>query len=195
MSPPARGRGLKLVQRLGGKGGVDVAPRAGAWIETPSQANPHSHRESPPARGRGLKLRVVVGDALLAGVAPRAGAWIETGATGRVENLPGVAPRAGAWIETTRASASYRKSVRSPPARGRGLKHDGVLHADRTHESPPARGRGLKHPGDYRSRRHPDRRSPPARGRGLKRLVVDPVASDVEVAPRAGAWIETSARP
>ena len=56
MSPPARGRGLKLM-----KGGDEnevgqVAPRAGAWIETYLSA---------PAKTGGL-------------VAPRAGAWIET---------------------------------------------------------------------------------------------------------------------
>ena len=56
-SPPARGRGLKLgvlgiANRL-----VNVAPRAGAWIETATNAQV----------------------AAVNGVAPRAGAWIETG--------------------------------------------------------------------------------------------------------------------
>ena len=33
-SPPVRGRGLKLVKKLVIAGCFDVAPRAGAWIET-----------------------------------------------------------------------------------------------------------------------------------------------------------------
>ena len=57
---------------------MGVAPRAGAWIETPGQAL----------------------ERLDAGVAPRAGAWIETrGVRGRMDGV--VAPRAGAWIETS----------------------------------------------------------------------------------------------
>ena len=34
MSPPARGRGLKLVFGPPGNGKSHVAPRTGAWIET-----------------------------------------------------------------------------------------------------------------------------------------------------------------
>jgi len=33
-----------------------VAPRAGAWIETPQQPKVRQEPRSPPARGRGLKL-------------------------------------------------------------------------------------------------------------------------------------------
>ena len=78
-SPPARGRGLKpsslviLTLRL------QVAPRAGAWIET---------------RPSWVWFSA-------ASVAPRAGAWIETVNTPNIDHRPYVAPRAGAWIETT----------------------------------------------------------------------------------------------
>ena len=57
----------------------EVAPRAGAWIETV-----HLAWQAPGP-----------------GVAPRAGAWIETVHLAWQAPGPGVAPRAGAWIETT----------------------------------------------------------------------------------------------
>ena len=58
------------------------------------------------------------------------------------------------------------------------------------HMSPPARGRGLK---QYKS--EPYRimsESPPARGRGLKLWIVLCCSIRNLVAPRAGAWIETT---
>ncbi len=121
-SPLAQGRGSKQLgklvltvqlQRRPSRRGVDrnlaelvevvdgalVAPRAGAWIETPPATFP---RRTGP-------------------VAPRAGAWIETASMGRPLTITSVAPRAGAWIETT---AVTRRSGRrtSPLAQGRGSK-------------------------------------------------------------------------
>ncbi len=58
-SPPARGRGLKRAGRGIASQEIEVAPRAGAWIET-------YHYYLECVKGK---------------VAPRAGAWIET--TGR----------------------------------------------------------------------------------------------------------------
>ena len=78
MSPPVRGRGLKLVLIQTYRLQQPVAPRAGAWIETED---------------------VVLNDADCA-VAPRAGAWIETREIGYKDPIVAVAPRAGAWIET-----------------------------------------------------------------------------------------------
>ena len=74
-----RGRGLKLLQERKhlGKGEVapragawietfsmipvfprvGVAPRAGAWIETSIIFTPLLYNKSPPVRGRGLKLK------------------------------------------------------------------------------------------------------------------------------------------
>ena len=54
-----------------------------------------------------------------------------------------VAPRAGAWIETLKTTIG-QSHLRSPPARGRGLKHVYPLSNSCECESPPARGRGLK---------------------------------------------------
>ena len=54
----------------------------------------------------------------------------------------GLAPRAGAWIETQTCSI-VSPLPSSPPARGRGLKHDRHLELVPRHVSPPARGHGL----------------------------------------------------
>ena len=60
---------------------ANVAPRAGAWIETVEFIRELAETE---------------------GVAPRAGAWIETGRPPSHSALQeDVAPRAGAWIEST----------------------------------------------------------------------------------------------
>src|SRR4051794_8543136 len=100
-SPPVRGRGLKRGHALHDGAGGDVAPRAGAWIETvgrsPSTTRARvapragawietaarsptasTARASPPVRGRGLKQAPFVGLDATPPVAPRAGAWIET---------------------------------------------------------------------------------------------------------------------
>ena len=55
-----------------------------------------------------------------------------------------VAPRAGAWIETQHHKL-LSNFLKSPPARGRGLKQLKRAGADPAWMSPPARGRGLKH--------------------------------------------------
>jgi len=57
----------------------EVAPRAGAWIET-VKSNPSSERifSSRPVRARGLKQQAHDVTGLQYLVAPRAGAWIET---------------------------------------------------------------------------------------------------------------------
>ena len=100
----------------------DVAPRAGAWIETLYDGIPNKNGKSPPVRGRGLKPigRIAEGVSMmsppvrgrglkritaiiscpLGDVAPRAGAWIETLGLYHLHWRLNVAPRAGAWIET-----------------------------------------------------------------------------------------------
>ena len=54
-SPPARGRGLKPLLWRGQQTKKEVAPRAGAWIETCTVLYASQRFGSPPARGRGLK--------------------------------------------------------------------------------------------------------------------------------------------
>ena len=78
-SPPARGRGLKLVDPRAALRDHPVAPRAGAWIETSkTRWRTWARSSSPPARGRGLKRLHGYEDNRHRRVAPRAGAWIET---------------------------------------------------------------------------------------------------------------------
>ena len=100
-------------------------------------------------------------------VAPRAGAWIETRRDFRDGLAPVVAPRAGAWIETALGTRSPRPAV-SLPVRGRGSKlmprRRDVLQGGRS----PCGG--------------VDRNSASAANRCTSC-----------VAPRAGAWIETTA--
>ncbi len=57
MSPPTRGRGLKRHAQAGECATHQVAPHAGAWIETLFGGTKNqSGIASPPTRGRGLKL-------------------------------------------------------------------------------------------------------------------------------------------
>src|SRR5690606_32597684 len=75
---PTRARGLKRASPLPFLGAANVAPHAGAWIETST------------ACSIGIKTRV----------APHAGAWIETPELSETVQEDSVAPHAGAWIET-----------------------------------------------------------------------------------------------
>ena len=80
-----------------------VAPHAGAWIETKSA--PDSGPEvgwSHPTRVRGLKPVKLAISAEDTFVAPHAGAWVETPCSAATAVAAAcVAPHAGAWIETT----------------------------------------------------------------------------------------------
>ena len=75
---------------------AEVAPRAGAWIET---FLGYQFREY------GL-------------VAPRAGAWIETCMARPPCTSCRVAPRAGAWIETDQGVDSWVLKLCRPPRGG-----------------------------------------------------------------------------
>ena len=100
VSRPVRARGLKLNRRRSNRPDMEVAPRAGAWIETALL---------------GLCTRTVY-------VAPRAGAWIETLHKTRPAGAGIVAPRAGAWIETKSLKKTSKVLQASRPVRARGLK-------------------------------------------------------------------------
>ena len=166
-SHPSRVRGLKLRQILHALRRDRVAPLAGAWIETRANRATYTRcLRSHPSRVRGLKL--VVGQNLRERrlVAPLAGAWIETRADRQRVGGRRVAPLAGAWIET-RASRRARRARASHPSRVRGLKLRSL-------------GCRVALP-----------KSHPSRVRGLKRLIRAIFPPTLEVAPLAGAWIET----
>ena len=101
-------------------------------------------------------------------VAPRVGAWIETAVSHRIpRRIRAVAPRVGAWIET---GIIRRDGVSrlSHPVWVRGLKRAVLIGLLSVWPSHPVWVRGLK-------QQHA------ARYDGLH-----------NVAPRAGAWIETT---
>jgi len=72
-SRPARARGLKLFLASGLRNIIGVAPRAGAWIETPPVVRVICLITSRPARARGLKRRKLFIGKTKRQVAPRAG--------------------------------------------------------------------------------------------------------------------------
>ena len=98
-SHPTRVRGLKLRQFLLNITLIQVAPHAGAWIET----------------------TVIEVWPYVKQVAPHAGAWIETGEHIKNSNFRNVAPHAGAWIETSDSSFFAFPKIPSHPTRVRGL--------------------------------------------------------------------------
>ena len=195
LSPPARGRGSKRLADLGLDYGADVAPCAGAWIETPRRG-PAGWRGRRPLRG---------------------GVDRNFGVHRRRRALADVAPCAGAWIETPRRSVLARPCR---PLRG-GVDRNSSTAARR---SPRAGSRPLRG-GVDRNRRSADRpaqelgrplrggvdrnASPastitaaaarrPLRGGVDRNSIGRQPRRNVPVAPCAGAWIETierSARP
>gem|GEM_PF-673846 len=123
LSLPTRERGLKPNSPVPDLLNPQVAPHAGAWIET-------------------TRCTAAISTAR---VAPHAGAWIETLATRHRSRPPNwslptrerglklmrnadafnyrmVAPHAGAWIETLGVFAGFGRKL-SLPTRERGLKH------------------------------------------------------------------------
>ena len=112
-----RVRGLKPSLSDIWAGAVNVAPRAGAWIETGVILLTAALLEwsSHPVRVRGLKLQQEILKVLQEVVAPRAGAWIETFSFRCMFSSSTVAPRAGAWIETEfRHPRIFRGRRRTP---------------------------------------------------------------------------------
>ncbi len=189
-SLPARERGSKQDVHDLRKPLIRVAPRAGAWIET---------------------LRAFWGT-LPPAVAPRAGAWIET--------HRGPAPRRPCWSLPARERGSKRATAdiqrphpQSLPARERGSKPQNGDHLCLGHESLPARERGskLNRITNYikEMRRSPrgsvdrnvwglrglrSRRSRSPRGSVDRNAYWGGYPYRLDVAPRAGAWIETASR-
>ena len=96
-------RGLKPVFDNNKLTNPTVAPRAGAWIETPSDFLIDIFSLVAPRAGAWIETSSNIDQVSQIIVAPRAGAWIETIYMGHIRSRKIVAPRAGAWIETTDA--------------------------------------------------------------------------------------------
>ena len=142
-SRPSRARGLKQKFLQCHNVPPNVAPLAGAWIETRPSYTIDCAAIVAPLAGAWIETSKSSNSSHHCTVAPLAGAWIETLATRSSTPCNVVAPLAGAWIET---SSRFRSRVPlwSRPSRARGLKHllkstsSGIL------ESRPSRARGLK---------------------------------------------------
>ena len=115
-----------------------------------------------------MKLKCRVTAILDNSVAPRRGAWIETWHLHVYMRRERVAPRRGAWIETL-PKKPKPGPVPSHPAGVRGLKHGTCTFTCAVSGSHPA---GV---------------------RGLKRTMIEGLPWSSKVAPRRGAWIETTA--
>ena len=100
VSPPTRGRGLKPAQAGDENQALEVAPHAGAWIETKLMINPACGCRSPPTRGRGLKPPATEAEKQEVRSPPTRGRGLKHDSATTISIRTGVAPHAGAWIET-----------------------------------------------------------------------------------------------
>ncbi len=100
-----------------------------------------------------------------------------------------VAPRAGAWIETATHASCTTLTGRSRLVQARGLKHCGDGGVVGAQPSRLVQARGLKL--GYVLKGEQQTRSRLVQARGLKLLLLWGEALHDQVAPRAGAWIET----
>jgi hypothetical protein len=119
LSPLMRGRGSKPRRAPRWVERADVAPHAGAWIETRSRRKRLRRMTSPLMRGRGSKQIAVALFDVGVDVAPHAVAWIETAISATKGTRRYVAPHAGASAPLRRVSlpGSARADVRDPDRR------------------------------------------------------------------------------
>ena len=166
----------------------DVAPRAGAWIETPSRTLADSRASSLPVRERGSKHA-------------DAQCW---------RQRRGRSP-CGSVDRNVDISSQQALPITSLPVRERGSKHGLSARWRRTRASLPVRERGSKHQheqphlgaaGSCSPCGSVDRNTPywskncppcvaPRAGAWIETRTIQAADSSIQVAPRAGAWIET----
>ncbi len=117
-SLPVRGRGLKHASADSVSLLRTVAPRAGAWIETPKSPPVYRRPPSLPVRGRGLKLvrRLHVDEHPPS--LPVRGRGLKRQKTIHLRLDFRVAPRAGAWIETPSRAPGREPPYRRSPCGG-----------------------------------------------------------------------------
>jgi len=128
---------------------------------------PAGSGQSRPSRARGLKQAPGHIRVNLKVSRPSRARGLKLGLNHLDGVFQGVAPLAGAWIETANPECGRLRQCPSRPSRARGLKQ---------HECGFAHGRA---------------RSRPSRARGLKHPDLKPINAADNVAPLAGAWIET----
>ena len=145
---------------------ISIAPRAGAWIESIKKRDDRDAADIAPRAGAWIERLVGTGGLTSTSIAPRAGAWIESNDSRNTQNHHDIAPRAGAWIERSMPIRLLTRRVISLPVRERGLK-------DRLcwpHTTP-----------------HP---IAPRAGAWIESVNVNLLFPMFWIAPRAGAWIE-----
>ena len=128
-SPPARGRGSKPVPARCSRRMTPVAPRAGAWIETPDRRRRAVAVDRRPPRG-GVDRNFWHGSEQLdvAWSPPARGRGSKPFARRRSDRRPTSPPARGRGSKRLDRARSASRPVRSPPARGRGSKHDRSDH-------------------------------------------------------------------
>jgi hypothetical protein len=99
----------------------DVAPHAGAWIETGSAGWKVRLYESPLTQGRGLKHPPLSDRGVKCESPLTQGRGLKRFLSEYIQRVGWVAPHAGAWIETGSAGWKVRL-YESPLTQGRGLK-------------------------------------------------------------------------
>ena len=167
-----------------------VAPHAGAWIETSICRQAYCVSSRRPSR-RGVDRNVINGDRSRRRCRRPSRRGVDRNLSAQLtERIKIVAPHAGAWIETSRLSFGSRRAGSRPSRRGVDRNVNGLPTVDYALGSPLTQGRG--------SKRHHSRSaflrsmSPLTQGRGSKRARhVKPRSARWQVAPHAGAWIET----
>ncbi len=165
MSRPVWARGLKhrevcvVVETC-------VAPRVGAWIETPRIWPIAWKRAVAPRVGAWIETKQANLVQWHPRVAPRVGAWIETcfNPLQRASQRT-VAPRVGAWIETFKFCSIF-KALFVAPRVGAWIETSGKVIGSSGTPSRPVWARGLKLYNCYRIEW--DRQSRPVWARGLK---------------------------
>ena len=191
-----------------------VAPRAGAWIETFSGPGPTSGRLSPPVRGRGSKQHQRDQRSQKRSRPPCGGVDRNKGDGTAIVTQQGRPPCGGVDRNRNRCREQAARR-RRPPCGGVDRNLSLALDQRRASSRPPCGGVDRNKLANDRvwleGRRPPcggvDRNSdlagtaagivtsPPVRGRGSKLVVWSPSGFRDSVAPRAGAWIETSSIP
>ena len=169
-----------------------VAPLAGAWIETRLGSTLHGPSGRRPPRGgvdRNTCTSVIV--IVIGPVAPLAGAWIETHRQGSSSSLGSKSPPSRGRGSKPRRRVQDGCDGRRPPRGGVDRNEARLNPAWAKRPSPPSRGRGSKHLHVGDRDRHRTCR-PPRGGVDRNASAGQFKFAGIEVAPLAGAWIETA---
>ena len=147
---------------------------------------------SPPVRGRGSKQRPAHGFLVVVQSPPVRGRGSKQPERDRGERGRQRRPPCGGVDRNADLLSTLRRPAGRPPCGGVDRNLMTSSRPAIASRSPPVRGRGSKRPRGRGVR--PGGESPPVRGRGSKPGPDRPAPRLAVVAPRAGAWIETSRR-